>query len=774
MRALPAWQFDAAAAAQGAGEAARHAAISRRSASTTRRLAIGAAGALLGYAGATQQSALAHVRTLAVETASEYLALDPATRRNLEITATLRRRAGAHAAVAARRLRARRPEAACCAQWLTHPLRDAGALPRRGTTRIAALRADDRARAARSPTRCAAPSTSSASSAASRCATRGRATSRDCATRSPRCPAMRAGAAAACDAPLVARARRKRSTSTRSGRALLARAIAPEPAAQVRDGGVIAAGLRRRARRAARDRRQLRRRSWSTSRRASARAPASPTSRSSTTACTASTSRSRNAHVEKIPDDYRRRQTLKNAERYITPELKAFEDQALSAQERALAREKLLFERCWRDLAPAIPALQSVGGGARARSTCSRLSPSAPTRSTSRVPHSSREPGIAIRGGRHPVVERQVDALHPERRRRCAARSPPARRHRPEHGRQVDVHAADRGDRAARVLRHRSCRRRSATIGPLDAIFTRIGAADDLAGGRSTFMVEMTEAAYILQSRDAAEPRADRRDRPRHVDVRRPGAGVGDRAPAGGEQPLPRAVRHALFRAHRACPRRSTAAPTCISTRSSTSDGIVFLHAVEDGPANRSYGLQVAKLAGVPAETIRQARAYLARLDQFSARSDAADRSVRGSAPPGTHEGDPRGSAACWSTSRARPRRAVAARSARRALRAQATGEELLTLASWLAAFLLAELERTSSITASCGKNASERSRGLNDGASRIGETLSVVDRGIVRAWRSALGCSVPEFGQAPEPDVRAALEPIPVAFLQSAVQRFQ
>ncbi len=116
------------------------------------------------------------------------------------------------------------------------------------------------------------------------------------------------------------------------------------------------------------------------------------------------------AHVQKIPDDYRRRQTLKNAERYITPELKAFEDRALSAQERALAREKLLYERLVADLAPAIPALQSVGSALAALDVLTTFAERAETLDFAR-PEFVATTGLAIRGGRHPVVERQIDAF---------------------------------------------------------------------------------------------------------------------------------------------------------------------------------------------------------------------------------------------------------------------------------------------------------------------------------------------------------------------------
>jgi DNA mismatch repair protein MutS len=160
-----------------------------------------------------------------------------------------------------------------------------------------------------------------------------------------------------------------------------------------------------------------------------------------------------------------------------------------------------------------------------------------------------------------------------------------------------------------------------AVIGPLDAIFTRIGASDDLAGGRSTFMVEMTEAAYILN-------RATSRSLVLIDEIGR-GTSTFDGLA------LAWAIAHRLAERNRSLTLFAThyfeltalAAELegCANVHLDAvehKDGIVFLHAVEDGPANRSYGLQVAKLAGVPADTVKQARAYLARIDQFSARRD--------------------------------------------------------------------------------------------------------------------------------------------------------
>ena len=214
-----------------------------------------------------------------------------------------------------------------------------------------------------------------------------------------------------------------------------------------------------------------------------------------------------NAHAQKIPDDYRRRQTLKNAERYITPELKTFEDKALSAQERAMAREKLLYDALLADLAPAIPELQRVAATLATLDVLASHTVAA-TELGWVQPVFSIAPGVDIRGVRHPVVETQVEDFIPNDlmlnpSRRLLIVTGPNMGGKSTYMRQTAVIA---------LLAYCGLfvPAASARIGPLDAIYTRIGASDDLAGGRSTFMVEMTEAANDPQPGDPTEPRADR------------------------------------------------------------------------------------------------------------------------------------------------------------------------------------------------------------------------------------------------------------------------
>ena len=630
-RALPDWHFDATAA---------RAALLRQFAThdlaafgaDDAPLAIAAAGALLRYAGATQQGALAHVRELAVEAAGELVALDPATRRNLEITRTLTGEAAptllslfdqCATAAGSRLLR----------HWLTHPWRDpAKASPRHDATD--ALRA---APATRTALVALLRRTVDVERVVSRIAL-GSARPRDLAglretlAVAPQVAALAAGATA----PLLV-AMAADLVADPAWHALLVRALAAEPAAQVRDGGVINGGydaeldeLRAIDADCGKFLVDLERRERERSGIGSLKVEYNRVHGFYIEVT--------NAHVARIPDDYRRRQTLKNAERYITPELKTFEDKALSAQERALTREKHLFDALLAALLPAIPALQRAAAALATLDALANLAERADTLRLTR-PRFTTTPGLAIEGGRHPVVERQVDTFIPndvtlDGARRLLIVTGPNMGGKSTYMRQTAVVAL----LACCGMFVPATR---ATIGPLDAIFTRIGASDDLAGGRSTFMVEMTEAAYIL---NRATPSS-------LVLIDEIGRGTSTfdglaLAWAIAHRLAERNRSLALFATHyfelTALPAELEGCANVHFDAVEHKDGIVFLHAVADGPANRSYGLQVAKLAGVPADTVRQARAYLARLDKFSARSDTQpDLFAASGAPAGA--GDPRG-----------------------------------------------------------------------------------------------------------------------------------
>ncbi len=611
-RALPAWQFDAAAAGRAL---AKHFGMRDLAAFGVedRDLAVGAAGALFGYAASTQQSALGHIRELVVESPSEHLLLDAATRRNLEITETLRGEPAptllslldaCGTAAGSRLLR----------HWLTHPLRSQEAAAARHNA-VVQWTADP---AARRALLAELASTVDVERIAARVALasarpRDLAGLRDTLLRLPAIRALLDAAAA----PLVVSLAGDLGVDPRWG-ALLRRAIATEPAAQVRDGGVIAAGYDSELD----ELRSIDDHSGDFLVALEAR------ERERTGIANLKVEYNRvhgfyievtNANAQKVPDEYRRRQTLKNAERYITPELKTFEDKALSAQERALARERFLYDALLAELAPAIPALQKAAAALATLDVLAAFAERAEALDLAK-PFFVPATGIAIRGGRHPVVERQVDEfipndldLRPDRRLLIV--TGPNMGGKSTYMRQTAVIA---------LLAYCGSfvPARSAEIGPLDAIHTRIGAADDLAGGRSTFMVEMTEAATILH-------RATRQSLVLIDEIGR-GTSTFDGlalAWAIAHQLAERNRCLALFATHyfelTALPAEIDGCANLHFDAVEHANGIVFLHAAEEGPANRSYGLQVAKLAGVPGEAIRRAKGYLARLDKFNAGATA-------------------------------------------------------------------------------------------------------------------------------------------------------
>jgi DNA mismatch repair protein MutS len=329
--------------------------------------------------------------------------------------------------------------------------------------------------------------------------------------------------------------------------------------------------------------------------------------------------------VDKVPADYTRRQTLKNAERFITPELKTFEDKALSAQERALAREKFLFEQLLDQLQAFIPALTRL---AQAVATLDALCALAERSHTLNwhAPEFVKTPCIDISQGRHPVVEARLAQTHgttsqsaktfiandtqlgPHQRMQII--TGPNMGGKSTYMRQVAIIVllASMGSHVPAA----SCR-----LGPIDAIHTRIGAADDLANAQSTFMLEMTEAAQILH---AATP---------HSLVLMDEIGRGTStfdglalAGAIATQLHDKTQAFTLFATHyfeltEFASNHRAAVNVHVSATESGSH-IVFLHEIQSGPASRSYGIQVAKLAGMPTAVIHHARHALASLESHA------------------------------------------------------------------------------------------------------------------------------------------------------------
>lgn len=313
-----------------------------------------------------------------------------------------------------------------------------------------------------------------------------------------------------------------------------------------------------------------------------------------------------------LPLDYQRRQTLKNAERFITPELKAFEDKALSAKERALAREKFLYDALITALQPFVADLQRIAQAIAQIDVLANLAERAYTLNW-HCPELVAQPCIHIQKGRHAVVEQQVTPFiandcHLSADERLWVITGPNMGGKSTFMRQVALIAllAYCGSfvPAERV-----------SIGPIDRIFTRIGAADDLAGGRSTFMVEMTEAAQILQH---ATPNS-------LILMDEIGRGTSTfdglaLALAIAQSLLNTQKSLTLFATHyfeitqlaHTMPHVKNVHLSAVEQR----DAIVFLHQVMEGPASKSYGLQVAQLAGVPRTVIAAARKHLTQLEE--------------------------------------------------------------------------------------------------------------------------------------------------------------
>jgi DNA mismatch repair protein MutS len=577
-------------------------------------VALGAAGALLAYARRTQAQALTHVVAVRAERDDAYVRLDAATRRNLELTETLR---GTPAPTLFSEI-----DACACGMgsrllrhWVHHPLRDrttlaarheavealtgeAGTGPYQAVHEVLRRCADIERIAARIALRSARP--------------RELAGLRDSLALLP----ALAAAVAGLQAPRLA-ALRGELEPPGDCRDALRRAIAEEPAAMVREGGVIAAGysaeldeLRALQSNAgdflvaleARERERT----------------GIPNLRVEYNRVHGFYIEVTNVHAGKVPDDFRRRQTLKNAERYITPELKTFEDKALSAQERALALEKSLYDELLAVLAPHAPRLQAL---ARAVAELDVLCAFAATavRRDWRRPQFVDEAAIEIDAGRHPVVEPQVEQFIPNDTRLAPTRrllliTGPNMGGKSTYMRQVALIV---------LLAHIGSfvPARAARIGPVDRIFTRIGAADDLAGGRSTFMVEMTESANILHN--ATEHSLVLMDEVGRGTSTFDGLAL---AWAIARHLVERTRAYSLFATHYfeltglAQEYREVANVHLDAVEHK--DRIVFLHALEEGPASQSYGLQVAALAGVPGAVIRAARRYLQELEHRSLQRD--------------------------------------------------------------------------------------------------------------------------------------------------------
>jgi DNA mismatch repair protein MutS len=570
--------------------------------------AFGAAGALLRYAQSTQGRGLQHVRSLSTETESEFIGLDAATRRNLELTETIRGQESptlfslldhCRTAMGSRLLR----------YWLHHARRDQGVARSRHQA-IAALAQSDTT-GILSQTLAQVPDIERITTRIALLSARPRdlASLRDGLKQLPMLRHAMERSIGQDSGTLLASIHNALSTPS-DCLDLLTRAVMEEPATMVRDGGVIARGfdadldeLRGLSENAGQYLVDLETRERARTGIANLRVEYNKVHGFYIEVT--------NGQADKVPDDYRRRQTLKNCERYITPELKAFEDKALSAQDRALAREKILYDQLLADLAPFIGTLQTIAQALAQIDTLTALTSHA-LRHNWCAPELVAEPCINIVEGRHPVVEGQIERFIANdcrfvNDRRLLLITGPNMGGKSTFMRQVALITL-----LAYVGSYVPAT--SAVIGPIDRVFTRIGATDDLAGGRSTFMVEMTEAAAILNgATDNSLVLMDEIGR---------GTSTFDGlalAWAIARHLIDTSRSFTLFATHYfELTQLPESHPTAANVHLSAvehKDTIVFLHAVQNGPASQSYGLQVAQLAGVPQPVIKAARKHLARLE---------------------------------------------------------------------------------------------------------------------------------------------------------------
>ncbi|MBN7796755.1 DNA mismatch repair protein MutS [Parahaliea mediterranea] len=568
-------------------------------------LALGAAGCLLQYVKDTQRSSLPHIRSISHENRAESVILDAATRRNLEIDRNL---AGGDSntllsvldrgvtAMGSRLLR----------RWLHRPLTDIAVLRERQAA-IRALCDNYRYETVRDTLKPIGDMERILSRVALRSA-RPRDLSRLCASLAA-LPRLR-GELAATPAPLLARLSQQVGDHPELVD-LLQRAIIDNPPVVIRDGGVIAEGydseldeLRQISEHAGDYLLEIEQRE-----------------REATGISTLKVGYNRvhgyyieisRAQSEQAPAAYVRRQTLKNAERFITPELKAFEDKALSSKSRALAREKALYDALLERLNEDLGALQDCAAAVSEIDVLANLAERADSLRLCQ-PEFCEEQVFEINEGRHLVVEQVLDepfiandTLLNSQRRMLLITGPNMG------GKSTYM----RQNAVIALLAHIGSfvPASRARLAPIDRIFTRIGSSDDLASGRSTFMVEMTETANILHN---ATPRS-------LVLMDEVGRGTstfdGLSLAWAAAVALARQVQaFTLFATHyfemTALPEQCETMANVHLDATEHQDHVVFLHHIQEGPANRSYGLQVAKLAGIPAPVLRAAQDKLEELE---------------------------------------------------------------------------------------------------------------------------------------------------------------
>jgi len=573
-------------------------------------LGIAAAGALLGYVRETQKAALPHLLSLSTEERDTALLMDPATRRNLELDESLADRPELTLAgvfdhtttpMGGRLLR----------RWLHRPLRDHAALKMRYHA-VATLLSDARHAALAELLRAVGDLERILARVALRSARPRDMTQLRGALGV--LPALRQHMTAirqTAPSPLLEQLLTNLADHA-AEHAVLMRAVVEAPPHVLRDGGVIAAGydaeldeLRLMGSNTEQflldlERRERERTGLSSLKLGFNRVQG----------FFIEVNRSQADHV---PAEYLRRQTVKSAERFITPELKSFEDKVLGARDRALAREKELYEALLEMLTGRLPALQQTTAALAELDVLACFAERASTLNCAE-PDLVDHPMLLIQQGRHPVVERASrepfipNDLCFDDARRMLIITGPNMGGKSTYMRQTALIA---------ILAHIGCfvPAERAVLGPIDRIFTRIGASDDLAGGRSTFMLEMTETANILNN-------ATDRSLVLMDEVGR-GTSTFDGlslAWACAAFIATKIRAFTLFATHYfELTSLSAEAPGVVNVHVEAvehGDRLVFLHSVKEGPANQSYGLQVAALAGIPKSVTAQARRYLTELER--------------------------------------------------------------------------------------------------------------------------------------------------------------
>jgi DNA mismatch repair protein MutS len=608
-RARPPWHFDTDAATRALSEQF-HTRDLAGFGCAGKPLAIAAAGALLHYVRETQKAALPHLRGLSTEERDGALIMDPATRRNLELDESLAGKpeltlAGIFdrtaTAMGGRMLR----------RWLHRPLRDHGALRARYQAVATLMEASRHAPIVQSLRAIGDLERILARVALRSARPRDLVQLRMALAALPMLRQLLADLQADTSSPLL---RRLLDEFGEHGAelALLERAVAESPPHFLRDGGVIAAGydaeldeLRLLGTNTEQFLLDLERRERE---------------RTGLSSLKLGFNRVQGFFIEinrsqadQVPTEYLRRQTVKSAERFITPELKSFEDKVLGARDRALAREKELYEGLLERLTERLPALQTTTGAIAELDVLACFAERASTLDCVQ-PQLVDEPVLCIEGGRHPVVERASrepfipNDLKFDDGRRMLIITGPNMGGKSTYMRQTALIV---------ILAHIGCYvpAKRAVLGPLDRIFTRIGAADDLAGGRSTFMLEMTETANILHN--ATDRSLVLMDEIGRGTSTFDGLSLAWACAAF----IARRVRaFTLFATHYfELTSLADEAPGVANVHVEAiehGDALVFLHSVKDGPANQSYGLQVAALAGIPKSVTAEARRYLTELER--------------------------------------------------------------------------------------------------------------------------------------------------------------